>query len=134
MKLQRRTAPSLLRIEALDDRIVPSVLFVDDDAAQIPDAQYATIQEAVDAAKEGDKIYVGDYIINVDAPPEEYAEDGGGGEEEQYEQEEEQYEEEEAPPEEPANKSMPASLAAAASGPSRVPVASWRWRSSMISR
>ncbi len=61
--------------------------------------------------KPTDKIYIGDYIINVDAPPEEYGDEQGGGEEEQYEQEEEQYEEEAPPPEE--DKGMPASLAAA---------------------
>ncbi len=73
-----------------------------------------------------DKIYVGDYIINVDAPPEDYdasgadegyddsepQEDEGEYEEEQAE---EQYEEEEAPPEEEEapedQKNMPASLA-----------------------
>lgn len=78
-----------------------------------------------------DKIYVGDYIINVDAPAEDYeggaegAADEGeyeeepqeegeyeeGGEEEQYEEEEEQQPEEEAPAED--QKNMPASLAAA---------------------
>ncbi|MFT3707617.1 MAG: ATPase, T2SS/T4P/T4SS family [Archangium sp.] len=86
-----------------------------------------------------DKIYVGDYIINVDAPPEGYEgevagggeeeeqqeeeyEEGGeeeGGGEEEYEEEEEQQqeeeEEEEAPPEDEGEdkKNMPASLAAA---------------------
>jgi pilus assembly protein CpaF len=69
-----------------------------------------------------DKIYIGDYIINVDAPPEDYAAEGGGEDEEQYEEEgaEEEYEEEEQqeeeveeepPPEEPKNLgNMPASL------------------------
>jgi pilus assembly protein CpaF len=70
-----------------------------------------------------DKIYIGDYIINVDAPPEDYQAEGEeeqyeeeeeGGEEEQYEEEEQQeeeYEEEEAPAEEPKNLgNMPASL------------------------
>jgi|APLak6261679142_1056127.scaffolds.fasta_scaffold00021_30 pilus assembly protein CpaF len=72
-----------------------------------------------------DKIYVGDYIINVDAPPEDYdasgadegyddsepQEDEGEYEEEQAE---EQYEEEAPPEEEEApedQKNMPASLA-----------------------
>jgi pilus assembly protein CpaF len=71
-----------------------------------------------------DKIHVGDYIINVDAPPEDYGAEAGGeeeyaeeGEEEQYEEEDEgaAEEEEEAapPPEEEPAKGMPASLAAA---------------------
>ncbi len=76
-----------------------------------------------------DKIYVGDYIINVDAPPEDYeagAEEGGDEgeyEEEQQEEgeyedeggeEEQQYDDEEPPPEEEEEqKNMPASLAAA---------------------
>jgi pilus assembly protein CpaF len=77
-----------------------------------------------------DKIYVGDYIINVDAPPEDYEGESSEGydadaqeeqqeeeqQEEQYEEEEQQEEEpqeEEAPPDEPP-KGMPASLANAA--------------------
>ena len=81
---------------------------------------------APQVVKPTDKIYIGDYILNVDAPPEdmqqegEYADEEGGGEEEyeeegaaeeEYEEEpaEEEYEEEEAPaPEEKSN--MPASL------------------------
>jgi pilus assembly protein CpaF len=86
-----------------------------------------------------DKVYIGDYIINVEAASEESAEDGGGeeggeeeqyeddgggeeqqeegGEEEQYEEEEQQEEEEEEPPPEPKKEEkagrMPASLASA---------------------
>jgi pilus assembly protein CpaF len=80
--------------------------------------------------KPTDKIYVGDYIINVDAPPEDYGAEGGeeeyadeeGGEEEYADEEggeeeyaEEEYEEEAPPEEAPAEdkKGMPASLAAA---------------------
>ena len=76
-----------------------------------------------------DKIYVGDYIINVDAPPDDYAGEEGGGEYEDEQQGDEGYEDEapaddgyedeqqeeayedEAPAEDPKN--MPASLAAA---------------------
>lgn len=82
-----------------------------------------------------DKIYVGDYIINVDAPPEDYqggeaqaeGEEGEyeeeqqeeGGEYEDEEQPQEEYEEEEPPAEEEEEaapedkKNMPASLQAA---------------------
>ncbi|MEW6434544.1 MAG: ATPase, T2SS/T4P/T4SS family [Myxococcota bacterium] len=84
---------------------------------------------APQVVKPTDKIYIGDYVLNVDAPPEdmqqeEYADEEGEGEEEheeeaadegeeeeEYEEEpaEEEYEEEEAPPEED-RKNMPASL------------------------
>ncbi len=93
---------------------------------------------APQVVRPSDKIYVGDYIINVEAPEEagesdgdetgyapddegeEAHEDDGGGEEEEQ-QEEEYEEEEEAPPEdeeeveeeEEPKKNMPASLAAA---------------------
>jgi len=90
---------------------------------------------APQVVKPTDKIYIGDYILNVEAPPEdeqaadeEYAEDEqaeGGGDEEYAEDEqaeegaEEEYEEEEAPREETRapepNKRMPASMANALS-------------------
>lgn len=59
-----------LRVDRLDDRIVPSVLFVDDDGAQFPNAPYSTIQSAVDAADEGDTILVakGTYTEQVTIP------------------------------------------------------------------
>jgi pilus assembly protein CpaF len=73
-----------------------------------------------------DKIYIGDYIINVEAPPEgEYAAEGeegyDEGGEEQYDEEEappeEEYEEEEAPapppPEKEKASNLPASVKAA---------------------
>jgi parallel beta-helix repeat protein len=47
-----------LRIEALETREVPAVLFVDDDRIQIPTAKYTTIQAAVDAASAGDTVVV----------------------------------------------------------------------------
>jgi len=44
--------------EHLEDRVVPSVLFVDDDHAQRPSAPYTTISAAVAAAHPGDTIRV----------------------------------------------------------------------------
>jgi parallel beta-helix repeat protein len=47
-----------LRVELLEDRAVPATLFVDDDRLQIRNAEYETIQAAVDAADAGDTIIV----------------------------------------------------------------------------
>lgn len=49
---------SRLRLLALESRIVPSTLFVDDDRVQDPAAQYTSIQAAVNAAKPGDTVHV----------------------------------------------------------------------------
>jgi pilus assembly protein CpaF len=80
---------------------------------------------APQVVKPSDKIYIGDYILNVDAPPEDMeAQDDVEGADEAYADEEgeageEEYEEEEAPaededeeeaPEEESRKNMPASL------------------------
>jgi len=46
------------RLEMLEDRLVPSTLFVDDDHAQRPSAQYTSIGAAVGAAQPGDTIRV----------------------------------------------------------------------------
>jgi parallel beta-helix repeat protein len=45
-------------LECLDPRLVPAVLFVDDDKAQRPTAPYTSIQAAVDAAAPGDTVRV----------------------------------------------------------------------------
>ncbi|WP_163785804.1 ATPase, T2SS/T4P/T4SS family [Myxococcus vastator] len=80
--------------------------------------------------KPTDQVYIGDYILNVEAladdgpvmtragqPEEEYYDEQGEepyeDEEGAYEEEEEPYEEEEEPPPAPAPKGMPASLASA---------------------
>ncbi len=62
---RRTTGPTLLtrrarlRVQALEDRLVPSaVLMVDDDRAQCPTAQYTSINAAVAAAQPGDTIHV----------------------------------------------------------------------------
>lgn len=65
--LNTRTRPSL---ECLDARVVPAVFFVDDDKTQRPDAQFTSIQAAVDAAaatKGGDtiQVYPGTYTEQV---------------------------------------------------------------------
>lgn len=70
MKLPQDCSFTGLRLHPLDDRIVPAVLFVDDDGAQFPNALYSTIQSAVDAASEGDTILVaaGTYSEQVSIP------------------------------------------------------------------
>lgn len=80
---------------------------------------------APQVVKPTDKIYIGDYILNVDAPPDDmqqdeaYADEEGGeepyedeGADEEYEEEpaEEEYEEEEEAPPEENRGNMPASL------------------------
>lgn len=47
-----------IRLESLEDRISPAVLSVDDDLAQNPDANFQTIQEAINASAPGDEIHV----------------------------------------------------------------------------
>lgn len=56
-----------LRLEALEARITPATLFVDDDGQQFPNAPYSTIQAAVDDAVPGDRIFVatGEYEEQV---------------------------------------------------------------------
>jgi len=65
-RIQRRRP----KLESLEDRVVPSVLFVDDDHAQRPNAPYTTISAAVAAAQPGDtiKVEAGTYheSVNVD--------------------------------------------------------------------
>lgn len=70
MKLLQSRTSSRLTVDQLSDRIVPAVLFVDDDGAQFPNADYSTIQSAVDAAEEGDTILVarGIYTEQVTIP------------------------------------------------------------------
>jgi parallel beta-helix repeat protein len=70
MKWFQDSTRNNLRLNLLDDRIVPSVLFVDDDGAQFPIAPYSTIQSAVDAAVAGDTILVaaGTYTEQVSIP------------------------------------------------------------------
>jgi len=55
------------QFEFLEDRVVPSVLFVDDDHAQRPNAQYTSINAAVAAAQPGDtiKVFAGTYHESV---------------------------------------------------------------------
>src|SRR6476661_2854790 len=54
---RRRTAPCLSLV-ALEDRVVPSTLYVDDDRQQYPQARYTSIQAAVKQARPGDTIQV----------------------------------------------------------------------------
>jgi parallel beta-helix repeat protein len=57
-----------LRLESLEIRANPSsTILVDDDGQQFPNADFETIQEAVDAAESGDRIFVatGDYQEQV---------------------------------------------------------------------
>lgn len=56
--VRTQTPFSRLRIEMLEDRAVPAVLFVDDDLAQIPFAAHKSIQAAVNAAHKKDTIVV----------------------------------------------------------------------------
>src|SRR3954451_326342 len=60
-------APKLF---CLEDRWVPSTLFVDDDKQQIRNAQYTSIQAAVTASHAGDRIVVapGTYAEQVTIP------------------------------------------------------------------
>lgn len=55
-KPQRAIRP--LRLETLENRTTPSTFRVDDDGQQFPNADFDTIQEAVDAAEAGDRILV----------------------------------------------------------------------------
>jgi parallel beta-helix repeat protein len=58
------------RLDFLEDRLVPSTLFVDDDHAQNANAQYTSIGAAVAAAQPGDtiRVFAGNYneSVNVD--------------------------------------------------------------------
>src|SRR5689334_9708854 len=62
-----RPARARLRLAPLEDRVVPSTLYVDDDPN--PQAGYTSIQAAVQAAKPGDtvQVYPGTYneIVTV---------------------------------------------------------------------
>ncbi len=62
-----RTASFRPRLETMDPRIVPAVLFVDDDRHQRRNAQFTTIQAAVDFASPGDdiRVYAGTYREQV---------------------------------------------------------------------
>src|SRR5947199_2434662 len=53
-----RPAHPQLSLVPLEDRIVPSTLFVDDDRQQYPQARYTSIQAAIRQAKPGDTIQV----------------------------------------------------------------------------
>ena len=55
------------KLEVMDDRLVPAVLFVDDDKGQKANAQYTSIQAAVTAALPGDtvRVYKGTYREQV---------------------------------------------------------------------
>lgn len=55
------------KLEVLDDRLVPAVLFVDDDRRQRPGAGFTSIQAAVDTARPGDdiRVYPGTYREQV---------------------------------------------------------------------
>jgi parallel beta-helix repeat protein len=53
-----RPARARLSLVALEDRIVPATLFVDDDRAQFPAAPYTSIRAAVNDARPGDTVRV----------------------------------------------------------------------------
>lgn len=53
-----RGRPLSPTLEPLETRAVPATLFVDDNLAECPDADFTSIQAAVNAAKKGDKIQV----------------------------------------------------------------------------
>jgi parallel beta-helix repeat protein len=59
-----------LRLERLEERAVPSTLTVDDNRAQNRNAQFTSIQDAVNHAAAGDtiKVYAGDYREQVTIP------------------------------------------------------------------
>jgi parallel beta-helix repeat protein len=65
-----RTSRVRLSLLPLEDRVVPSTLFVDDDRQQYPAARYTSIQAAVRAARAGDtiQVYPGLYneVVTVD--------------------------------------------------------------------
>src|SRR5438552_3240860 len=67
-----RPARSRLSLVPLEDRVVPSTLFVDDDRQQYPQARYTSIQAAVRQARPGDTVQVfpGLYreVVTVDKP------------------------------------------------------------------
>ena len=68
-RLSSKNRPGL-RIEWLEVRAVPATLIVDDDLGQFRNADYTSIQAAVDAASAGDTILVarGTYIEQVIVP------------------------------------------------------------------
>jgi len=74
VKNQRATRPATgprLRLEALEDRLVPStVRMVDDDHAQAPNAAYTSINAAVAASQPGDtiRVFAGTYHESVTVP------------------------------------------------------------------
>src|SRR5262245_35613575 len=65
-----RPARARLRLAPLEDRVVPSTLYVENDRIQYPEAGYTSIQAAVNAARPGDtiQVYPGTYneIVTVD--------------------------------------------------------------------
>src|SRR5688572_19309099 len=68
---RRPTAPrTRLSLVALEERVVPSTLYVDDDRRQYPQARFTSIQAAVRQAKPGDtvQVYPGLYkeVVTVD--------------------------------------------------------------------